>query len=310
MGWCFGHNEGNKTKQGVYRRDCSSESHAFNFPSHPSLSCLSSCISDEELGMEKENLGIIVWVVVFFLLWSCDCCMYPPHGPMWKLKASAKQVCFSPLLCHGLHNLAEHEQNKSWVQEKSVVGKLPFVNCLQLLTLLLPKPVSDSEFGVCETKKKQLQAHWHCVWLQIQSWWCHSEGKTLTACTAVKGCMVWCLWGTWNVRKALSLCVIPPSESSAVQRGHRYAWLRFPWRFLVPHYHRWILQIGFLCLTFSTFLFCFVWFCFEGRQKDVVFFLIVWGLFLWVWWFGFFFLLVLTSGVWDFFLFGSEGREK
>lgn len=67
MGWSFGHNEGNKTKQGVYRRDCSSESHAFCFPSHPSLSCLSLCISDEELGMKKENLSIIAWVVLFFL---------------------------------------------------------------------------------------------------------------------------------------------------------------------------------------------------------------------------------------------------
>lgn len=67
MGWSFGHNEGNKTKQGVYRRDCSSESHAFCFPSHPSLSYLSLCVSDEELGMKKENLSIIVWVVLFFL---------------------------------------------------------------------------------------------------------------------------------------------------------------------------------------------------------------------------------------------------
>lgn len=133
-----------------------------------------------------------------------------------------------------------------------------------------------------------MQASWRCVWLQIQSWWCHAEGKTLTACT-VKGCIVWWLWETWNVRKTLSRCVMPPSESSAVQWGHRYAWLRFPWRFLVPRYHRWILQIVFLCLTFSTFLYCFVWFCFEGGQKDVVVFLIVWGLFLWVGFFGFFF---------------------
>lgn len=66
MGWRFGQNEGNKTKQGVYRRDCSSESHAFSFPSHPSLSRLSLCISDQELGMKKESLGIIVWVFDFF----------------------------------------------------------------------------------------------------------------------------------------------------------------------------------------------------------------------------------------------------
>lgn len=67
MGWRFGHNEGNKTKQGVYRRDCSSESHAFSSPRHPSLSCLSLCISDEELGMKKENLVIIAWGCLFSL---------------------------------------------------------------------------------------------------------------------------------------------------------------------------------------------------------------------------------------------------
>lgn len=69
----------------------------------------------------------------------------------------------------------------------------------------------------------------------------------------------------------------------------------------------------FLCLTFSTFLYCFVWFCFEGRQKDVVIFLIVWGSFLWVGFFvGFFFpLLMLTSCVlFGFFPFWSEGRGK
>lgn len=38
------------------------------------------------------------------------------------------------------------------MQEKPVVGKLPFVSFLQFLPLLLPKPVSDGEFGACKTK--------------------------------------------------------------------------------------------------------------------------------------------------------------
>lgn len=167
---------------------------------------------------------------------------------------------------------------------------------------------------VKQTKKKQLWAHWHRVWLQIQSWWCDSEGETLTGGTAVKGCMVWCLWGTWNVRKALSRCVMTPSESSTVQRGHRYAWLRFPWRFLVPHYHRWILQIVFLCLIFSSFLFWFVWFCFEERGKRMLWFFLLFGVCSFgfgLFWF-FFFALGVNKwwAVWFFFPFWSERRRK
>lgn len=193
------------------------------------------------------------------------------------------------------------------MQQKSVFGKLPFVNCLQFLTLLLPKPVSDGEFGVCKIKK-QLWAHWHCVWLQIQigvsqrrkdSHCLHSSERVhvlvpLRDLECQEDFVTVCDASLWK------LCL---------QRGHRYAWLRFPWRFLVPHYHRWILQRVFLCLTFSSFLFCFVWFCLGRGQKDFVVFLIVWGLFLWVWFI--FFLLVLTScELFGFFCFWSKGRGK
>lgn len=160
-------------------------------------------------------------------------------------------------------------------------------------------------------QKQHLWARWYRVWLQIQIWWCHIEGKTRTACTAVKGCMVWCLWEAWNARKTLSRCVMPLFESSAVQWGLRYAWLRFPWRFLVPHYHRWILQIVFICLTFSSFLFCFVPFCFKAGGKRMLWFFLLFGVCFFGFGFFFFFLLVLTScELFGVFPFWSEGRGK
>lgn len=93
MGWCFGHNEGNKTKQGVYRRDCSSESHAFSFPSHPSFSLV--LVHFWWRTGNEESLGLIVWG---FDLFFFSLKLWLLHVPSTWTSVKTKSICKTGLL--------------------------------------------------------------------------------------------------------------------------------------------------------------------------------------------------------------------
>jgi len=62
-----GRMKGTSKKQGGYRRDCSSESHAFSFSSDLNLSCLSLCVSDGKIGNEGEKHKLMLKFFFSFL---------------------------------------------------------------------------------------------------------------------------------------------------------------------------------------------------------------------------------------------------
>lgn len=68
-----------ETSKAEYRRDCSSESHAFSFPRGPNFSCLSLCISGEKLGMKMRNIKLGPNSFFFFFL-----AMDAVHAPHMK----------------------------------------------------------------------------------------------------------------------------------------------------------------------------------------------------------------------------------
>lgn len=79
--------KGTSEKQGGYRRDCSSESHAFSFPSAPNLPCLSLCISDEKLGTKMRNTKLCPSSFSFFEA------MTAVHAPHMKIGVKTKSIC-------------------------------------------------------------------------------------------------------------------------------------------------------------------------------------------------------------------------
>lgn len=79
--------KGTRKKQGGYRSDCSSESHTFSFLCDSNLSCLSLCISDEELGMKMRNTKL--YPSSFFLFEAVTAV----HAPHMKISVKTKSTC-------------------------------------------------------------------------------------------------------------------------------------------------------------------------------------------------------------------------